>query len=144
MKLPSRRFLIQLRTMSHFSNALARLTEGKSLIQISQQAQISQQMLSSYRSGNRGIKPGSLAKLIQAFPEEEAFALVAAHLRDECPSQLYPNLEIRFDETPWTEESAANYPADKDLATALEFFAGGARRNPELRQLLLDLYKVLR
>ena len=129
--------------MSFFSNALAKLTEGRSLAEISQTTGISQQMLSSYRSGSRGIKPASLAKLVTAFSNVESAELVSAHLRDECPPAIFEQLSIQIGGDGETAEPPKAYQKDKEFAVAHQYLGERAQRDPNLRHLLIGLYQVL-
>lgn len=129
--------------MGHFSNKLSELLEDRTQQPIADTSGLARGTISLYSSGARNISVGALERLLPAFSDPaEKFALVRAFLLDQVPASEFKTVSIE-PSSRTLQESAGNYQTDKDLSAAMLLLQRRAARDQDVRQVLLDLAKVV-
>ncbi|OAM91292.1 helix-turn-helix domain-containing protein [Termitidicoccus mucosus] len=133
--------------MSHISTALQELTRGRRQQDIADAAGMPRTTFTQYRLAIRPPTVEVVEQLLRAFGEEEQRVLVRAYLDDETPASWFGRVRIEFPGRPQKRTKAAGAgeaaglraPEDKALSEALTALLARARRDNEVRQVVLDL-----
>lgn len=132
--------------MSYFSTTLNRLMKGRTQAEISKASGLPRSSIANYAIENSGITVTALAQLLGAFPDEQdRLDLVRAHLRDEIPAEVFDQITIatRCDSLAEDRPQPPAPPWRKDIDRAIDMLRERAETDPDVRQLILDLERVL-
>lgn len=131
--------------MGYFSNKLTQLLANRTQQPIADISGIARGTLSLYASGDRNISVGALEKLMLAFPDAtERFELIRAHLQDEIPREQFNHVAIIPNGQEVHEERFRAEVYDKDMDAAIALLKLAARKDEDVRKVLLDLARVVR
>lgn len=130
--------------MGHFSNKLSELLQDRTQQPVADTSGLARGTISLYSSGARNISVAALEKLLEAFPDPaEKFALVRAFLLDQVPASQFDAVAIEPRNHALQEPAAEYRTTDKELSAALMRLERIAKRNADLRRVLLDLARIV-